>query len=121
MWLTGYNSYNLNCNFNALVNKVSCTVNTSYITPRLLSIVPYGKILRISIDATVTDNTTGWHTIISGLPQVRENQYYQVLLINTNGDIGIRDGLFTNTVFNVYLESFDVGSRIIVNSMTHIV
>ncbi len=104
-----------------LTDKVTCTVSTSYITPRLLSIVPYGKILRTSIDATVTDNTTGWHTIMSGLPKVRENQHYQVLLINTNGDIGIRDGLFTNTVLNVYLESFDIGSRIIVNAMTHIV
>ncbi len=111
----------LNSSFNALVNRISCTVNTSYITPRILNIVPYGKILRFSIDATVNDITTGWHTLISGLPQIRENQHYQLLLINTNGDIGIRDGLFTNTVFNVYLESFDVNSRIIVNSMAHIV
>lgn len=109
-----------NSNISALVDEVSCTVSTSYITPKLLNIVLYGKILRTSIDATVTDNTTGWHTLVHGLPKVRRNQYYQVLLINTNGDIGIRDGLFTNTVFNVYLESFDIGSRIIVNAMVHI-
>lgn len=110
----------INSNISALVDKVSCTVSTSYITPKLLNIVLYGKILRTSIDATVTDNTAGWHTLVHGLPKVRENQHYQVLLINTNGDIGIRDGLFTNTVFNVYLESFDIGSRIIVNAMVHI-
>ena len=56
-----------------------------------------------------------------GLPQIRENQRYQILIINANGDIGIRDGLFSATVFNAYLESFDVGSRIIVNAMAHIV
>lgn len=103
-----------------LSGKVPCTVRASSISPRILSIVPYGKILRICIDATITDNTTGWHTLVHGLPQIRENQQYQVLLINENGDIGIRDGLFTSTVFNVYLESFDIGSRIIVNAMAHI-
>ena len=103
-----------------LSGKVPCTVRVSSISPRILSIVPYGKILRICIDATITDNITGWHTLVHGLPQIRENQQYQVLLINENGDIGIRDGLFTSTVFNVYLESFDIESRIIVNAMAHI-
>lgn len=107
-------------NISALVDEVPCTVRASSISPRILSIVPYGKILRICIDATITDNTTGWHTLVHGLPQIRKNQQYQVLLINENGDIGIRDGLFTSTVFNVYLESFDIESRIIVNAMAHI-
>ena len=49
-----------------------------------------------------------------------ENQYYKVLLINTDGAVGIRDGLFTSTVFNIYLESWDIGSRIIVESMIRI-
>ena len=104
-----------------LTDRVSCTISASDIAPRFTDIVTYGKILRISIDATVTSDTTGWRTIVHGLPRIRENQRYQILIINANGDIGIRDGLFSATVFNAYLESFDVGSRIIVNAMAHIV
>ncbi len=107
--------------YSKLTDRVSCTISASDISPRFTDIVTYGKILRISIDATVTSDTTGWRTIVHGLPQIRENQRYQILIINANGDIGIRDGLFSATVFNAYLESFDVGSRIIVNAMAHIV
>lgn len=104
-----------------LTDRVSCTYSASYIEPRTLNIVAYGKFCRVSIDATITNDTTGWRTIISGLPQIRENQYYKVLIINTNGDVGIRDCLFTKNVFNIYLESRDIGSRIIVESMIYIV
>lgn len=104
-----------------LTDRVSCTYSASYIEPRTLNIVAYGKFCRVSIDATITNDTTGWRTIISGLPKIRENQYYKVLIINTNGDVGIRDGLFTNNVFNIYLESWDIGARIIVESMIYIV
>ena len=107
-------------NIGDLENKVSCSYSASYIEPRTLNIVAYGKFCRVSIDATITNDTAGWRTIISGLPQVRENQYYKVLIINTNGDVGIRDCLFTSTVFNIYLESWDIGSRIIVESMIYI-
>lgn len=107
----------LNSNISDLTDRVSCTYSASYIEPRTLNIVAYGKFCRVSIDATITNDTAGWRTIISGLPQIRENQYYKVLIINTNGDVGIRDGLFTSTVFNIYLESWDIGSRIIVESM----
>ncbi len=107
--------------YSKLTDRVSCTISASDISPRFTDIVTYGKIIRISIDATVTSDTTGWRTIVHGLPQIRENQRYQILIINANGDIGIRDGLFSATVFNAYLESFDVGSRIIVNAMAHIV
>ena len=107
-------------NISSLADKVSCSYSASYIEPRTLNIVAYGKFCRVSIDATITNDKTGWHTIISGLPQVSENQYYKVLLINTDGAVGIRDGLFTSTVFNIYLESWDIGSRIIVESMIRI-
>lgn len=107
-------------NISDLIDRVPCTVNASYIDPRTLNIITYGKFSRVSIDATITNDTTGWRTIISGLPRIIENQYYKVLLINTDGAVGIRDGLFTNTVFNIYLESWDIGSRIIVESMIRI-
>lgn len=107
--------------YSNLTDRVSCTYSASYIEPRTLNIVAYGKFCRVSIDATITNDTTGWRTIISGLPQIRENQYYKVLIINTNGDVGIRDCLFTKNVFNIYLESRDIGSRIIVESMIYIV
>lgn len=110
----------INSNISDLIDRVPCTVNASYIDPRTLNIITYGKFSRVSIDATITNDTTGWRTIISGLPRIIENQYYKVLLINTDGAVGIRDGLFTNTVFNIYLESWDIGSRIIVESMIRI-
>lgn len=107
---------------NALKNKTACTISLSDVSAKINSVVPYGKTCLVCLDATVANNiATKWHTIISGLPGVKENQHYQVFIFKPNSNnIEIRDGLFTSNVFNVWLDASDAGSRIIVNAMVHI-
>ncbi len=106
---------------NAFAHKTDCTINLSDVSARINNVVPYGKTCWVSMDATVANNiTTGWHTIISGLPSVKENQHYQAFIFKPNNIIEIRDGLFTSNVFNIWLDASDAGSRIIANAMIHI-